>query len=96
MTSTEVSIRRSNKDVARSMLVVGGLLLAVGVVMTFTSNWVGNFWLSGGSAPGWFRDFVMHIWSVGIMLAYPLGSFLVVGSIIVGRLPESSGVESQS
>ena len=85
MTSTEIAVRKSNKDVARSMLIVGGALLVVGIILTFTSNWIAD-WINSGS--GGIRQFVLHVWSVAQLLTYPLGSFLAVGSIIVNRLPE--------
>ena len=74
------------------MLVVGGALIAVGIILSFTSNWFAD-WINGGS--GALRTFALHLWGVAQLLAYPLGSFLVVGSIIVGRLPESQRVESE-
>ena len=85
MATTEHTVRKTNKDVALSMLIVGGVLLAIGVIMTFSSTWFVEF-INGGA--GGFRDLILHVWSAVTQIAYPLGSFLIVGSIIVNRLPE--------
>ena len=85
MATSEQTVRRTNYDVARSMLIVGGVLLAVGVIMTFSSNWFAQYINGGYGGP---RDIIVYVWSAMTLIAYPLGSFLIVGAIIVNRLPE--------
>ena len=85
--TADVSIRRSNRDLARAMLIVGIAIVAVGVLLSFADNWISTFYLSGDD---FIRRFVVHAWSVIVQLAYPLGSFLIVGAIIVNRLPETA------
>ena len=92
MTSTEVSIRRSNKDVARSMLITGIALVVIAIALDFFANSLVD-WLNSLSATP--RDVASRLWSLAIRLGYSLGPVLIVGAIIVGRLPESQRVESE-
>jgi len=79
------SVQRSNAEVARAMLVTGAALLGVAIVLTFFDQRLANYVNSGSQFAA---EFLLHLWSILIQLGYPLGSFLVVGSIIVNRLPE--------
>jgi hypothetical protein len=76
---------RTNRDVALAMFVTGLVFVVVAVVLTFASNWLATF-VNGGSGVG--TSIVLHLWSIAVQLGYPLGSFLIVGAIIVNRLPE--------
>lgn len=80
----ETRARRSNEDVARAMFIVGCVVVVIAALLSFANNWIANFYLSGQD---FIHEFVMHLWSVVVQLAYPLGSFLIVGAIIVNRLP---------
>ncbi len=76
---------RSNGEVARTMRIVGVVLIVVAAAISFADNWLATWINSGGTGP---RTLVLHIWSITVLLGYPLGSFLIVGAIIVNRLPE--------
>jgi len=80
------TVQRTNSEVARAMLVTGAVLIAVAILLTFFDNRFANFYVNSGAR--FIAEFVMHLWSILVQLGYPLGSFLIVGSIIVNRLPE--------
>jgi len=83
--TTNAKMRRSNHEVARSMLIVGVIVLAVAAALSFLDVPLANWFNYNGNG---FRSFVVHLWGISAQLGYPLGAFLIVGSIIVGRLPE--------
>lgn len=85
MTGSETTTGRgTNREVARAMLIVGCLFLALAVLLTFLDNTLANYINSGGGV----SILIIHLWSIAVQLGYPLGSFLIVGAIIVNRLPE--------
>lgn len=81
------TVQRTNSEVARAMLVVGIVLLATAAVLDFFAPAIVD--PVNELAPA-LRDFITRVWSLVIRIGYPLGSFLLVGSIIVNRLPERS------
>jgi hypothetical protein len=83
--TTDVTMRRSNGDVARTMLIVGVIVLAVAAALSFLDVPLADWFNAHGNS---FRSLVVHLWGISAQLGYPLGAFLIVGSIIVGRLPE--------
>ena len=85
--TTEVSIRRSNKDVARAMLISGIALVVVAAALDFFAVNIVDF-INGLGAP--LHDFIYRLWSLVIRLGYALGPFLIVDAIIVNRLPETA------
>ena len=84
-TISEASVRRSNRDVARSMLITGVAIVLIAIALDFFANSVVD-WLNSLSATP--RDVASRLWSLAIRLGYSLGPVLVVGAIIVNRLPE--------
>ncbi len=69
------------------MLVFGLVLVAAATALAFTDQWLANYVNNGAHA---LADLILHVWSLIVQLGMPLGSFLIVGSIIVKRLPESA------
>ncbi|MGC4173991.1 hypothetical protein [Demequina sp.] len=85
MASVEATTgRKTNAEVARTMLIFGGVFIALAVLLTFTDTTLATYVNHGGVL----SSFILHMWSIVVQLGYPLGSFLIVGSIIVNRLPE--------
>ena len=78
---------RSNKEVARNMLIAGVVLLAFYTLTTFSEIWISDH-LNEWNAKGWSPLF--DVWRWVLVISPALGSAFVVGAIIVNRLPERS------
>ena len=69
------------------MLISGIALVVVAAALDFFAVNIVDF-INGLGAP--LHDFIYRLWSLVIRLGYALGPFLIVGAIIVNRLPETA------
>ena len=81
MSATQSTQRRSNKDVAQAMLIAGGALLALALFGSLTQSWLFDVFDAG-------RNVLFSIWQFALSIGYSVGGPLIVGAIIVNRLPE--------
>jgi H+/Cl- antiporter ClcA len=88
--STYAMQRRSNRDVARIMLIGGIALVVLAVGLDFFATSI-IAWLNelGPSI----RETASRLWTLAIRLGYSVGPILIVGAIIVNRLPEQTRQE---
>ena len=77
--------RRSNKEVARNMLIWGLILSAIFVVSIISEQFV-SVHLNGWNAHGW--NWIFSLWEMTLRVAPEFAASLIVGAIIVNRLPE--------
>ena len=77
--------RRSNKEVARNMLICGLILFAIFVVSIISEQFV-SVHLNGWNAAG--RNWIFSLWEMTLRVAPEFAASLIVGAIIVNRLPE--------
>jgi len=85
MAATATPSRRSNKQVATAMVIVGIALIVVALIADFSTStimdWIDDLGIT-------LRDWVYRAWSLIIRVGTPVGGMLIVGAIIVNRLPE--------
>lgn len=81
--TTDATTTRSNAEAARQMRIAGWIVLGTGAALALGNNWLyEQLWRTGFG-----MEFLLSLWSLVLAASFPLGSALVVGAVIVRRLP---------